>query len=45
MASYGSKLTFDKTDLDHFPARVLCVFFKKIGFMVSWTKKEESVTS
>ena len=38
MASYGSKLTFDKTDLDNFPARVFLDFPRKIGFRVSGTK-------
>ena len=39
MASYGSKLTFEKTDLDHFPARVFLDFPRKNGFRVSGTKK------
>ena len=35
MASYGSKLTFEKTDLDHFPARVFLDFPRKLhlGFL------------
>ena len=40
MASYGSKLTFDKTDLDHFPARVFSDFPRKIEFRVSRTKQK-----
>ena len=43
MASYGSKLTFDKTDLDHFSARVFLDFPRKIGFRVYGVKK--SVTN
>ena len=35
MASYGSKLIFGKTDLDHFPARVFFDFSRKydLGFL------------
>ena len=39
-SSYGSKCTFDKTDLDHFPARVFLYFPRKMGFRVSGTKKK-----
>ena len=40
MASDGSKLAFEKTDLDHFPACVFLDFPRKIGFRVSGTKKK-----
>ena len=36
MASYGSKLNFDKTDLDHFLARVF-FYFQKTKYRVSGT--------
>jgi hypothetical protein len=29
VARHGSKLTFDKTDLDHFPPRIFLYFQKK----------------
>ena len=45
MASYGSKLTFEKTDLDHFPARVFLDFPRKIGFRVSGTKKNSRMSN
>jgi len=31
------KLTFEKTDLDHFPVRVFLDFPRKIGFRLSGT--------
>ena len=34
------KLTFEKTDLDHFPVRVFLDFPRKIGFRISGTKKK-----
>ena len=40
MASRGSKLTFNLTDLDHFSARVFLDFPRKMGFRVSGTKKK-----
>ena len=40
MASYGSKLTFDKTDLDHFPARVFLYVPRKSDLGFLGTKKK-----
>ena len=45
MASHGSKLTFEKTDLDHFPARVFLDFPRRIGFRVSGTKKNSRMSN
>ena len=38
MASYGSKSTFDKTDLDHFPARVFLCFQNIVKGFLEQTK-------